>query len=508
MATTVSLQLCLLPKVDANASHQPTELLVHVLNRQLMARNAWSTLDDRIFTPDVMCCHAKCADRGLAVDAEDHLLPSPDSQVLENRRDHTGCKPLFLYADCRHHAKSDVDHVQDREQLLVQWILHEAVVGHDDWEVGFFAGLPVVWIVGGSGAYATAAPVAKARVRELVRGLLRRTWNRWERSCFWPSSLPELARAVRQAGHSTERRQVSSAALSTSRLRAALEKNARLAGQWNSLHQNLTTSAHPFPAFPYSSSGGFVSLPPVNFLNGAKGSNLQSGVQHGVVSTPHQSRYLRELVQDHFCASTWSIHDHATFVLRVWHRDVRACDRFSGDDQVRHIRDVTAHHKGLSVIQAIIQPVAEQCTPRFLQWRLVNSGRSSAQLIGHDVKPDPKSSSACSAHVQACHPENQLRCSHHVDEADGTREGDQDHLLHRDGARQGSDCAWCIARLGCWLPQPVAVSALIPTGLPPCRICPPQDQLASSCTPLLFCTFFLQYLDSPSNLPACFSSLS
>ena len=85
----------------------------------------------------------------------------------EARKCSTTAETPYLDADCRHHAKSIVDHVQDREQLLARCILHETS--------RFLVGLPVVWIVGGSSAYAVAASVAETRVGELVRGLLRYT---------------------------------------------------------------------------------------------------------------------------------------------------------------------------------------------------------------------------------------------------------------------------------------------------------------------------------------------
>ena len=55
----------------------------------------------------------------------------------------------------------------------------------------------VIWIVRSSGSHAVAAPVSATRVRDLVRGLLRWIWTKWNTLSF----PPELARVIHQAHH-------------------------------------------------------------------------------------------------------------------------------------------------------------------------------------------------------------------------------------------------------------------------------------------------------------------
>ena len=76
-----------------------------------------------------------------------NLFPSPCSQVFDHRRDYVCSWSIFLNTDCCHHAESNVQHVQDGEQLLSRCVLHETVVGHDDRELWFFVWLSVMWIV-------------------------------------------------------------------------------------------------------------------------------------------------------------------------------------------------------------------------------------------------------------------------------------------------------------------------------------------------------------------------
>ena len=119
------------------------------------------------------CIATQCTDCRFAIDAEDYLLTSSCSQVFDHSRDYESSWPLFLHADCRHHAESNVQHVQDCEQLLAWCVLHETSAGHDVRELWFFVWLSVMWIVCGSGSHAAAAPVLETCECELVRGLLR-----------------------------------------------------------------------------------------------------------------------------------------------------------------------------------------------------------------------------------------------------------------------------------------------------------------------------------------------
>ena len=171
----LDLHLCFLLQVDAKASHKPTEFLINVLSEAHRWRGVLgSTLDDSFLAPGVLYCYAQCTDCQFAIDAKEHLLPSPCSQVFDHRRDHV-CSCSLLCADCRHHAESIVEHVQDCEQLFAWCVLHKAAVGYDDGELWFFVWLSVMWTVCGSGSYAVAAPISGACVWvcELARGLLR-----------------------------------------------------------------------------------------------------------------------------------------------------------------------------------------------------------------------------------------------------------------------------------------------------------------------------------------------
>ena len=90
---------------------------------------------------------------------------------------------------------------QDCEEIFARC---ESVIGHDGWEFWFFVGLSVMRIVYCSESHAVAAPISKARVGELVRGLFRRI--RTGGSTLASGRFPELIRVLLQARDS--RRQV------------------------------------------------------------------------------------------------------------------------------------------------------------------------------------------------------------------------------------------------------------------------------------------------------------
>ena len=73
------------------------------------------------------------------------------------------------------------------------------------------------------------------------------------------------------------------------------------------------------------------------------------------------------------------------------HLDVRACDRFSGDDQVRHICDVPRHNKWLKAISNLSQTNALHAASCGVAQGLKIVGRWQ-----WDVKPDSESNKAYS----------------------------------------------------------------------------------------------------------------
>ena len=135
--------------------------------------------------------NAQCSHWWFTVDAEDHLLPSPSSQMFDHRLDNVSSWSLCFHTTCCHHAGSNVQHVQEGEQLLAWCDLHKTVVGHDDRELWLF-----VWIVSSSCSHAVAAPVTETLVRNLVRSFLCRIWTNWD---ALSSNFPFLLSAVRCA---------------------------------------------------------------------------------------------------------------------------------------------------------------------------------------------------------------------------------------------------------------------------------------------------------------------
>ena len=123
------------------------------------------TLDDSLFTPGVLYLPRQAHGSRARHHCGRSLSSVSWLASVRPTADTTNVAGLFSStADRRHHAKNDVDHVQDREQLLARCILNITAVVHDDQEVGFLVWLPVVWIVGSSGTHAATAPGAETRV--------------------------------------------------------------------------------------------------------------------------------------------------------------------------------------------------------------------------------------------------------------------------------------------------------------------------------------------------------
>ena len=94
---SVVISMFAFSQMDAKTSHKSTEFLGGIHR---------STLDDSLFVPNVLNRNAQCSYCWFRVGAEDHLLPSPSSQVFDHNRCCVSSWPL-PHTDCCHQAESN-----------------------------------------------------------------------------------------------------------------------------------------------------------------------------------------------------------------------------------------------------------------------------------------------------------------------------------------------------------------------------------------------------------------